>query len=170
MSLPLLFGAATLVAAYLATIGIGAPGRPARRLRALLAACLFMPLAYGGFAELLGKPKPVTLEWWLGRAPEATVLASSLREGRSIHLWLQLDGVDEPRAYVLPWSRHLAEQLQATERAAAEDGSGVRMRLPFEPTLDDREPRFYALPQPAPPPKDENVPPPLLYRQPGADA
>jgi hypothetical protein len=32
------------------------------------------------------------------------------------------------------------------------------MRLPFEPTLDDREPKFYALPQPPLPPKDVGRP------------
>ena len=33
------------------------------------------------------------------------------------------------------------------------------MRLPFEPTLDAREPKFYAPPQPALPPKDLAEPP-----------
>ena len=40
------------------------------------------------------------------------------------------------------------------------------MRLPFEPSLDDQEPRFYAQPQPALPPKDLNPPPPMEF-QPG---
>jgi hypothetical protein len=44
------------------------------------------------------------------------------------------------------------------------------MRVPFEPSLDDREPRFYALPQPALPPKDQLDPPPQLYKPPGTDA
>jgi hypothetical protein len=39
------------------------------------------------------------------------------------------------------------------------------MRLPFEPSLDDREQKFYALPQPALPPKDFNDPPPEVYER-----
>jgi hypothetical protein len=40
------------------------------------------------------------------------------------------------------------------------------MRLPFEPSLDDGEPKFYALPQPALPPKDLDREPPKFYEQP----
>ncbi len=40
---------------------------------------------------------------------EATVIAASVREEEAIFLWLQIDGVDEPRAYTLPWSRRAAE-------------------------------------------------------------
>ena len=61
----------------------------------------------------------------------------------------------------------MAEQLQAAARTAAERQSAVRMRLPFETTLDDREPRFYALPQPAMPPKDAMRPPAQVVVPPG---
>ena len=44
------------------------------------------------------------------------------------------------------------------------------MRLPFEPTLDRREPKFYAPPQPALPPKDLAQPPAQIYQQPGQNA
>ena len=43
---------------------------------------------------------------------------------------------------------------QAAREAQPSGSRPLRMRLPFEPSLDDREPRFYALPQPALPPKD----------------
>ena len=64
----------------------------------------------------------------------------------------------------------MAEQLQQAARDAAEQQSAVRMRVPFEPTLDNQEPRFYALPQPALPPKDALDPPARLYQQPGTNA
>jgi hypothetical protein len=44
------------------------------------------------------------------------------------------------------------------------------MRLPYEPSLDDRKPMFYAQPQPAPPPKDMTGPPAQIYQPPGRDA
>jgi hypothetical protein len=65
--------------------------------------------------------------------------------------------------------RARAEQLQQALREAEQNGRGVRMRLPFEPSLEDREPKFYAPPQPALPPKHA-VQPPQLYQPPGRDA
>lgn len=169
-TLLLLFAVAILLAAALAMLGLWAPRGLAAKLAALALAMGFMPTAYAAMSELLGKPKPATLEWALGQAQEATVLGSLARENEAIYLWLALDGVPEPRAYVLPWSRALAEQLQAAQRAAGEQGSGVRMRRPFEPTLEDRAPRFYAEPQPALPPKDETAPPARLVPPPDQDA
>jgi len=80
-------------------------------------------------------------------------------------LWLQLLETAEPRSYVLPWNRDLAEQLQETARKAEEDNTQLQMRLPFEPSLDELEPKFYAQPQPAAPPKDLHRPPPEIYQQ-----
>jgi hypothetical protein len=93
------------------------------------------------------------------------VLGSTFRENEAIYVWLQLEHVAEPRAYALPWSRDLAEQLQTAQREADESQSEVRMRLPFEPTLDDREPKFYALPQPPLPPKDVGRAPAQVYER-----
>jgi hypothetical protein len=55
-------------------------------------------------------------------------------------------------------------------REAEQQGGGVQMRLPFEPSLEDREPKFYTPPQPALPPKDVVEPPPQVYQPPGRDA
>jgi hypothetical protein len=165
-----LFAVTVLLAAGLATVCIWAPRRLAAKLAALVLAFAFMPTAYAAMINLLSKPKPVQLEWWLAHAAEATVLGSSLQEDQAIYLWLQVDGTAEPRAYVLPWDQRLAEQLQHAAREAQEQQSGVRMKLPFEPSLDNREPRFYALPQPALPPKDMLDPPAQVYQPPGTDA
>lgn len=48
--------------------------------------------------------------------------------------------------------------------------SGGGMCMPFEPSLDAREPKFYAPPQPAMQPKDLIDPPAQIYQQPGTDA
>jgi hypothetical protein len=149
-----LFGAVALLAGGLASISIWAPRRLAVKMLAVAGVALFLPAAYAGFAQLLALPKPVALEWWQANAEEATVLASSFREDEAIYLWLQLRGLAEPRAYSLPWSRDLAEQLQAAQREASENQSQVQMRLPFEHSLDDQEPKFYAMPQPQLPPKE----------------
>jgi hypothetical protein len=169
-SLTQLFVAAAVLVATLSLISIWAPRRLAIKGAALATAILFLPLAYASLVELLSKPKPVDLEWWLSDAAEAEVVAARQVENEGIYLWLQLPDVAEPRAYVLPWDRASAEQLQQALREAERQGSGVQMRLPFEPSLDDREPKFYALPQPALPPKDLVQPEPEFYQPPGRDA
>jgi hypothetical protein len=169
-AIPLLFALAAGIAAMLASIAIWAPRRLLVRAGALACALLFMPVAYAGMGDLLGRPKPVALEWWRQTAGEATVLGSQLREGHGLLLWLHLDGEPEPLAYRLPWSRDLAQQLERALEQAARDGTQARMRLPFEPTLDGREPKFYAAPQPALPPKDLARPPAQIYEQPGESA
>jgi len=165
-----IFVAAAVLVATLSLISIWAPRRLAIKAAALVTAALFLPLAYASLVELLSKPKPVDLEWWLVDAAEAEVLASRLVEDEGIYLWLQLPEVSEPRAYVLPWDRATAEQLQEALREAERQGNGVQMRLPFEPSLDDLESKFHAQPQPALPPKDLVEPEPELYQPRGHDA
>ncbi|MGD9507223.1 MAG: hypothetical protein AB7I59_14335 [Geminicoccaceae bacterium] len=163
-----MFAVMALLAIALASICIWSPRRLVLKAGALVLAFALMGTAYGAMLDLLSKPKPASFEWFLATAPEATVLGSSMVEDKAIYVWLQLDGAEEPRAYRLPWDQRTAEQLQKAARAAAEQQTALRMRMPFERSLDDREPRFYALPQPALPPKDSAGPPPV--RVPGTDA
>ncbi len=166
-----LFAATIALIGLLTLISLWTPRRLAVKGTALATGVLLLPLSYASLVDLLSRPKPIDLEWWQNHAQEATVLGSQLRENQGIYLWLQLAEVAEPRGYVLPWNRTTAEQLQAAEREAQQQGGGrVHMRLPFEPSLEDREPMFYAQPQPAPPPKDLTDPAPQLYQPPGRDA
>lgn len=159
-----LFAAAAALAGILTSICIWSPRRASAKIAAILTATAFLPAVYVGFLHLLSMPKPVELEWWHARAAEATVLASSMQEDEGIYLWLQLEQASEPRAYVLPWNRALAEQLQAARREAERNESALRMRLPFEASEDELEPKFYAAPQPAPPAKpDEGGEGPAIY-------
>lgn len=162
-----MFGALSVLAGLMTSISIWAPRRLWLKLSAVGTAAVFLPTAYASLLHLLSMPKPVELEWWHARAEQATVLGSSMQEGEGIYLWLQMRGVPEPRAYVLPWSRDLAEQLQAAQREAQEQESQVRMRLPFERSLEDREPKFYALPQARSPSKDRDRRPAQRYEREG---
>lgn len=165
IELSYLFMVTAALAGLLATISIWSRHRSWIRAGAVIAAFLFLPLVYMSYASLLSKPKPVALEWWLGEADEATVLSSSIQEEVGIFLWLQLAEASEPRAYVLPWNRDLAEQLQKAAQEAEDQDGQLQMRLPFEPSLDELEPKFYAQPQPALPPKDLDRPEPEIYQQ-----
>jgi hypothetical protein len=164
-----LFAILVVLAAMLAMMSVWSPRRIGIKAGAVVVAFALMATTYAAMLDLLSRPKPASFEWWLSRAGEATVVGSTLDESRAIYVWLQLDGVAEPRAYALPWDKRVAEQLQTAARAAAERQSAVRMRLPFEATLDNREPRFYALPQPQLPPKDAARPPAQIV-PPGTNA
>lgn len=168
--LPTLFTVGAIIAAALATISIWAPRGLAMKLVAVATSVLFMPVAYAAHVSLLSKPKPIAMEWWMSQAEEATVLGTTMREEEGIFLWLQIQGIMEPRSYVLPWSRELALQLQKAMDEAEENQTGVQMRLPFEPSLDNRKPKFYALPQPAPLPKDHQDEPAKMFRGQGSEA
>jgi hypothetical protein len=127
---------------------------------------VLIAVVYGGSVELLSRPKPLRLEW--RHAAEAKVLGASLREGEGIYVWLQLAGADEPRAYVLPWDLQMAEQLQTAMREGQANGTDVQMSMPFDPGLDDREPKFYSAPQQALPDKNYSGSDPIIYQQPGS--
>jgi hypothetical protein len=137
---------------------------------AIGAAAMFMLVAYAGLADLLGRPKPVSLEIAQRQAQEAIVLGTQVRGGRGIYLWLQLPEVKEPRAYALPWERMLAQQLLSAGREAERNGSDLRARLPFTRSRDRNEAMFYAPPQQAPPPKTPPGQAPLVYAHPQGGA
>ncbi len=126
-------------------------GRLWQRTAAATLFVVLVAVVYGGSAELLGRPKPMGLEW--RDAQQAQVLGSSMRENDAIYLWLQFDDGSEPRAYRLPWSIETAQQLQTATQEGDANGTGVQMTMNGEAGLDEREPKFYAEPQPALPDK-----------------
>lgn len=133
-------------------ITVWSPQRLAIKVSALGLAALLMASSYGGFVELLGRPKPVSLEW-IAQAEDMTVVGARMREGEGIYLWLELETPSAPRAYVIPWTQENAEQLQKAMRQAESQGGEVRMRTPFANRKRTNEPVFYTQPQAAPPPK-----------------
>ncbi len=149
-----LFALLLALACALAAVSIWSPRALAAKLSALALAALLLPLGYASLADLLSRPKPVTLEWVHRDLAEATVLGAKLQEGQAIYLWLRLADLEEPRAYVLPWDQRLAEQLHRAQREADTNNAGLQLKLPFMSGQDERERMFYALPQPANPPKE----------------
>ncbi len=160
------FVLATLAAGVLAAISVWSRREVWVKAIAIAVAALFIPLAYAGFTDLMSKPKPAHMEWRYGDLAEAMVIASTIREDEAIYLWLQIDGVEEPRAYALPWSRRVAEQLQDATREAESTQTELLAQFPFEPDQDEHEKLFYAMPQVLPPPKDPVPDSPLVYAQP----
>ncbi len=156
------------LAAVLANISIWAPRKVWVKVTALVTTALFLPAAYVSLADLLSRPKPVDIEWGKAELAEATVLGASMKEDEAIYLWLGIEGLAEPRAYVMPWNQEMAQQLQDAQRAAEAEGNGVRMTQPFERSWDKRERRFYAAPQPPLPDKRKGKDRPFIFEQQGA--
>ena len=149
-----LFAVSLSLAAVLAAIAIWSPRVLWMKVGALAVATLFVPVAYLSVIELLSRPKPVALEWSRANLAEAKVLGADLREGESIYVLLRVAGIDEPRFYMLPWDRNLAEQLNRAQREAARQGTDVRAKNLFRNGPEhDQQPVFYARPQEARPPK-----------------
>ncbi len=125
------FVALLTVAALLATIGIWSQRRLSIRTSAVILTALLIPIGYLTVTELLSQPKPMHHEWFKRHVDEATLLGVSVREGEAIYLWLRLDDSLEPRYYVLPWQRQLAEKLQNLVDEAIRDGAAVVISNPF---------------------------------------
>ena len=127
-------------------------GRVWQRTASAALFAVLVVVVYAGSAELLGRPKPMRLEW--RDAQHAQVLGASMRENEAIYLWLQFDGQSEPRAYRLPWSIQAAQQLQTAMQEGEANGTGAQMTMTGDNGLDQREPKFYATPQTALPDKN----------------
>jgi hypothetical protein len=123
------------------------------RTGALGVAALLMFSGYIGLAELMSRPKPVSLEWARSNTGPVKVAASHMRENEAIFLWLVFEGEIEPRAYRLPWDLTMAKQLREAQREAAGRESKVMMKSLTGKPADPSERQFYAPPRPAPPPK-----------------
>lgn len=141
-----LFAAVVFLAAVLASISIWAPRKLWIRGASVIATAGLIIVSYIGFSDLLSRPKPIHLEWAMRTVTEARVLGASPREGEAIFVWLQIRGVTEPRAYRMPWSRELAQQLQDAAEQNRGTQTGVRMRSPFRNQIqkNNQKPAFYS--------------------------
>ncbi len=145
---PLFYTLMVALAGAIAAVALWARVRRTLKVVVLTLTACWLVVAYGALAELLSRPNLVSLEFARTQAAEADVLAGRIVEGEAIYVWLGFGDLAEPRAYRLPFDRDTAEELRRALEEGREHGGGVKMRMPFEPSLDDQEPRFYAPPQP----------------------
>jgi len=157
------FVLATALTAVLASIAIWSPRSLPLKIGALICATAFLPLGYFGLNDILSRPKPVLLETVHKDIEQVQVLSSIMKENEAIYLWLQLPEVEEPRSYELPWSEETAKQLHKAQQDAEQTGTEVKMKKPFEKTMDTEDPIFYAAPQTPPPMKDSTDDTPVLF-------
>ena len=160
----IIFIALLAVTALLATIAIWSQRRTPVRTLAVVLTALFIPIGYLTVTELLSQPKPMQHEWFKQHVDEATLLGVSVRENQAIYLWLRLDDSLEPRYYVLPWQRQLAEKLQNLIDEAIRDGASVTISNPFSrKSFDDLGSMNMRIIRPPQPPMKPPSPPPQFF-------
>ncbi len=148
-----LFVGTVAFATGLALIAVRGSLSLAARTGALGLAAALMLTSYAGFAELMSRPKPATLEWLRAGTSPATVAASHMRENEAIYLWLVFKGETEPRAYSLPWNLDMARQLRRAEQQARKLRSNVTMTSLRMRKSNESGPVFHVPPRPPLPPK-----------------
>jgi len=110
----IIYGIAAMLVLPLALIAC------ARRQIAALVYAVFVLIAFGGFVETLGKPRPIEVEWRDMAGME--IISFRLVEPEAIYLWV--DGMP-PIAYRLPWSKEEAQQLHEASMEAGDMPIGI---------------------------------------------
>ncbi len=143
----------------LACLVIAAPVSAFRRGLALLIFVAAIAAVSFGVEVVLGNPRDVGISL-VARAPASAVLYSRASETEGILLLLD----DDPRPvyYRLPWDEETAAALHNAARQAEASGHALMFR--YEPSIENRKPRFYTLPTPALPQKPPG-PPPVEYKR-----
>ncbi len=159
-----LFGAMLLLAGFLGGLAVWAPRRTWVRFTAVGLVAVMAPLGYVQLVELLSKPKPMAFEWYERGRDKAIVLGIDFDEGKSIYLWLRLEGQTEPRYFVIPWSLPLAERLQEGLDDAVKKNAVLVITNPFiKPGPDDwGDLNVQIKPPPVPPQKAPRFPPRII--------
>lgn len=152
--------------AILAWAAIRAKGRAWRKAMALCALALLVPLLYIDVSELMGRPKPTSMEWFRDMREEVVVVGADIREGVAIYIWVRRKDEIEPRAYVLEWDQDTAVQLKETADLAEQMATDVMAKLPAEEEGADQRTRlvFYAEPQAALPEKPDPELPGMIFQ------
>jgi len=145
--------------AALAWAAIRSPGRLWRRVAALLALALLVPLVYIDVTDLLGRPKPTTMTFLEDMRDEMVVVGADIREGNAIYLWVRRKDALEPRAYVLDWDVQTAEELKEASDTAREMATDVMVKLSSEEgTVINRQERLMFYPEPQKPNPEKPAP------------
>ncbi|MBE53017.1 MAG: hypothetical protein CMJ09_00890 [Pelagibacterales bacterium] len=137
----------TAFAAILVSITIWSR-RPYRwRISAFFIGAALIILFYSSILELLSRPKPAHMELFHKNIPEVILLHASWEEEKAIYILVEIPGIEEPRLYVLPWSRDEAEKFEQAMEEGEETNEKVRIGNPFfNADEEDRERLIYTTP------------------------
>ena len=132
--------------------------RPFRwRISGFFIGATLISLLFISILELLSRPKPAHLELFYKDIPEVVLLHASWEEEVALYILVEIPGVEEPRLYILPWSREDAEQFEQAMQEGEDNNEEVRIGNPFFNTdEEDRERLVYTSPAKPMPQKEEN--------------
>lgn len=147
------FAVIVVSASALASLAVWSSRGPWPKGAALALSTVLIVSGFAGLIELLGIPKPARLDITDASTKDAKVLATSVREGEMIYVWLQPKDADEPRAYAMPWEDNQARQLFRALDEAQANGSEVRVRGSLTSRGLYKDAPFYVAPQEPLPPK-----------------
>ena len=122
--------------------------RPFRwRISGFFIGATLISLLFISILELLSRPKPAHLELFYKDIPEVVLLHASWEEEVALYILVEIPGVEEPRLYILPWSREDAEQFEQAMQEGEDNNEEVRIGNPFFNTdEEDRERLVYTSP------------------------
>jgi hypothetical protein len=145
---------------------IRSSGRLWRKIAALAALALLVPLVYVDVSELLGRPKPIDAAWLEDFRDEMVVVGADIREGQAIYLWVRPKDSDEPRAYVLDWDEDTAVKLKEAADQAQQMATNMMVKLSDETGTVERQidMKFYPEPQQPLPDKPDPGEPGMLFQ------
>ena len=102
---------------------------------------------YGTNIEYMGAAKPLHLEW--RDLTSAKVLAYRLVPDKSIHLWVEREGVQ--RLYRMEWDRNLAQQIQDSMQATRGGTNGKVTINKGKQGGQENPGKYFVQPDPPPP-------------------
>ena len=84
------------------------------------------------------------IELFYKDVPEVVLLHASWEEEVALYILVEIPGVEEPRLYILPWSREEAERFQQAIEEGEEKDEEVKIGNPFfNADEEDRERLIY---------------------------
>jgi hypothetical protein len=166
-----LFIVLVALVAVLASIAIWSPRAAWIRIVAVAVVAVALPLSYVVLVGLLSKPKPRSFAWFEAQTNTAELLGASFAEGKAIYLWLKLDRMIEPRYFVLPWRKKLAQKLEEAMEAATKTRAGILIIKPFndDPYAQSGSLNIKIVPPKTQPKKLPRFPPPAFDPRGGTD-
>ena len=151
--LTFVFAIVVLAASALASLAVWSSRGPRPKAAALAISAVLMVSVFIGLIELMGVPKPARLDITDSATRDAKVLATSVREGEVVYVWLQPNDSSAPRAYAMPWEDQKVRQLFRAIEAAKDSGTEVRVRSGLSLRAGHEDAPFYVVPQSPLPPK-----------------
>ncbi len=152
-TLLMMWGGVVALAFVLGLIALRTTESPGIRGTIVVIVVVLAGVTYTGGEQVLGNARPVAFEVVKPQDPQRVLYSQAIRD-KGIFLLVATE--ETPTYFKLPWSEKTAEELRKAMEEAQRNQTPLMFR--FERSLEDREPMFYAMPQPSLPDKQSPKP------------